>query len=80
MEIVKQWQEGKSDTWFAQKVQSLAWHYQVFEQLPVECRGGIRNAQTLLKDELIKKKILDYLQSAPTGKVTPKMLQMRSTQ
>ncbi|EDR04366.1 uncharacterized protein LACBIDRAFT_330618 [Laccaria bicolor S238N-H82] len=30
----------------------------------------------LLKDELVKKRILDFLQSLPTGKVTPKKLQV----
>ena len=66
----------RDGTWFARKVRMLACHYQIFEQLPIERRGGIRNARTLLKDELVKKRILNYLQSLPTGKVTPKKLQV----
>jgi len=74
MEIAAQWHDSEG-IWFARKVRALAQHYQTFEQLPVERRGGYRNAQTLLKDELVKKRILDYLQNLPTGKVTPKKLQ-----
>ncbi len=73
LQIAEQWHEGKG-VWFARRVQALARHYQMFEQLPVECRGGLMNAQSLLKDELVKKGVLNYLQNLPTGKVTPKKL------
>jgi hypothetical protein len=39
----------------------LAWHYQIFEQLPVEHCGGSKNAQSLLKDEAVKKAALSWL-------------------
>ena len=57
-------------------MRALARHYQNFEQLPVEHRGGYKNARSLLKDENVKKRALSYLQSLPTGKVTPKKLQV----
>lgn len=75
MEIAAQWHNSEG-VWFARKIRALARHYQIFEQLPVEQRGGYRNARTLLRDELVKKRILDYLQNLPTGKVTPKKLQI----
>jgi hypothetical protein len=68
LEIAAQWHDSEG-IWFAQKVWALAQHYQTFDQLPVEQQGGYRNAWTLLKDELVKKRILDYLQNLPTGKV-----------
>jgi hypothetical protein len=74
LEIAAQWHE-QDGVWFSRKVRALARHYQIFEQLPVESRGGLRNARSLLKDELVKKRVLDYLQSLPTGKVMPKALQ-----
>ena len=60
LEIAEQWHE-RDGVWFSRKVRALARHYQVFEQLPVERRGGLRNARSLLKNELVKKRILDYL-------------------
>ncbi len=75
LEIAVQWHE-KDGIWFSQKVCALARHYQIFKQLPIEHRGGLKNARSLLKDELVKKRILDYLQSLPTGKVTLKKLQV----
>jgi len=75
LEIAEQWHE-RDGVWFSWKVRALARHYQVFEQLPVEHCGGLRNAHSLLKNELVKKRILDYLQSLPTGKVMPKKLQV----
>ena len=75
MEIAAQWHE-REGVWFSRKVRALAHHYQIFEQLPIEHRSGLKNVRSLLKDELIKKRILDYLQSLPTGKVMPKKLQV----
>jgi len=73
LQIAEQWHE-KQGVWFARRIRALAQHYQMFEQLPAEHRGGLKNARSLLKDELVKKGVLDYLQSLPTGKVTPKKL------
>jgi hypothetical protein len=75
MEIARQWHPGDG-VWFARRVRALARHYQTFEQLPVEHRGGYKNARTLLRDENVKKASLDYLTSLPTGEVTPKKFQI----
>jgi len=75
LEIAAQWHEWEG-VWFSWKVCALARHYQIFKQLPVESCSGLRNAHSLLKDELVKKQILNYLQSLLTGKVTPKALQV----
>jgi len=58
--IAEQWHE-KEGKWFARKVRALARHYQVFEQLPLERRGGLKKARTLLCDENIKNRTLEYL-------------------
>jgi hypothetical protein len=73
LEVAAQWHEGDG-VWFSRKIRALARHYQIFEELPIEQRGGLKNARTLLQDELVKKRILDHLQSLPTGKITPKKL------
>lgn len=39
LEIARQWHKGEG-VHFARKVRALARHYQVFEQLPAEKRGG----------------------------------------
>lgn len=59
-----------------QRMHALAQHYQNFEQLLVKHCGGYKNVQPLLNDENVKKRVLSYLQSLPTGKVTPKKLQV----
>ena len=41
LDITRQWHEGEGN-WFAHRVQALARHYQTFEELPVEKRGGDR--------------------------------------
>lgn len=54
-EIAQQWhKKSGSNTHFACCIRALAHHYQIFEQLPVEWRGGRKNAKSLLKDETIK--------------------------
>ena len=50
---------------------ALAHHYQIFEKLPAEKRGGARNTQSWLHDELVKKSTLNWLTSQKTGKVMP---------
>jgi hypothetical protein len=72
--IAEQWHE-KEGKWFARRVRALARHYQNFEQLPMERRGGLKKARTLLCDENVKNRTLDYLRNLPSGKVTPKKLQ-----
>jgi hypothetical protein len=61
-EIARQWHE-KDGTHFAQNVQSLAHHYQLFEQLPREKRGRARKGRTLLLDETLKSMARNWLSS-----------------
>jgi hypothetical protein len=74
VKIARQWHPGQG-VWFACQVHALAWHYQIFEQLPQERRGGVHAVLSWLDDEVVKKSILDYLNNLLTGKVTPQSLQ-----
>lgn len=73
IEIAWQWHEGEGH-WFARHVRNLARHYQIFEQLPKENRGGVRTRRSWLHDEDVRKHVQQYLSNLPTGKVTPKAL------
>lgn len=73
IEIARQWHE-KQGTWFARRVRALARHYQNFEQLPRERRGGARSSRSFLHDETVKTAVLQFLRALPTGKVTPRAL------
>ena len=74
MEISRQWHEGQGN-WFAWRVHALACHYQTFEKLPAEKRGGSRNNRSWLHDETVKRSTLNWLTSQKTGDVTPRKLQ-----
>jgi len=74
VEIARQWHK-KDGRHFARKVRSLARHYQLFEQLPRERRGGARKGRTLLLDETLKCAARDWLSSQKTGEVTPRRFQ-----
>jgi hypothetical protein len=72
-EIAQQWDE-KSDgsgSHFARRIRALARHYQIFEQLPVEHRGGSKNARSLLKDETIRAAARTWLTEQIIGSITP---------
>jgi hypothetical protein len=62
--------EGSSDH-FARRIRSLARHYQIFEQLPRERRGGIKNARSILKNEGVRRASRAWLMQQRKGKVTP---------
>jgi hypothetical protein len=51
-EIARQWHEGQG-VGFARHVRMLAHHYQLYEQLPVEKRGG-DTGRSLLNDEHVQ--------------------------
>ncbi|KAG1853065.1 hypothetical protein F4604DRAFT_1933334 [Suillus subluteus] len=53
VEIARQWHEG-SGIWFARRVRALAHHYQIFEELLREKRGGSTNARSFLHDETVQ--------------------------
>jgi hypothetical protein len=72
-EIARQWHEGQGN-WFARRVQALARHYQIFEALPIEKRGGARKSKSWLYDEQVKTRTQDWLTSQETGDVTPRQL------
>jgi hypothetical protein len=69
-EIACQWHDGKG-IHFACQIRMLARHYQHFEQLPVEKRGG-DGGQSLINDEQVQRASQTYLSGLPAGEVTPK--------
>ena len=73
-EIARQWHDGQG-AHFARRVRALARHYQVFEHLPGERRGGGRCARSLLMDESVKLACRDWLTSQPVGAITPRLFQ-----
>jgi hypothetical protein len=74
IEIARQWHKGVGN-WFSRRVHALARHYQAFEALPEERRGGEKNARSWLNDEAVQSQTRDWLTSQETGKVTPRRLQ-----
>ena len=66
--------EGSSGH-FAPRIWSLARHYQIFEQLPRERQGGIRNARSILKNEAVRRASRAWLIQQQKGKVTPVKVQ-----
>jgi hypothetical protein len=72
-DIACQWHEGKG-AHFAHRVRVLACHYQLFEQLPAEKRGGDRG-HLLFNDEQVQTASRAYLTSLAMGEVTPKKFQ-----
>ena len=76
MEITQLWYDGKgTGAWFSRCVHALARHYQVFEQLPKEKRGGSRNLLSFLDDESVETCCHTWLSSLPSGQVTPHTFQ-----
>jgi len=71
-EIARQWHEKDgSNVHFARRIRALARHYQIFEQLPKERRGGYKNARSLLKEEVVRTASRTWLMEQPIGSVTP---------
>ncbi|KAJ3004691.1 hypothetical protein NUW54_g4694 [Trametes sanguinea] len=76
LEIAQQWQERVgSEAYFARRVRTLARHYQIFEQLPVETRGGKSNAHSHLHNESVQAAARDWLTAQPSGTITPRAFQ-----
>ncbi|KZV58856.1 hypothetical protein PENSPDRAFT_672773, partial [Peniophora sp. CONT] len=63
--IAEAWHEGEG-VHFARQVRALARHYQLFEELPNELRGGDRS-HSLINDERVQVASRQYLTSLPTG-------------
>ncbi len=75
IEIARQWNQGhRGDGTFARRIRALARHYETFEKLPKEKRGGVRKARSWLHDEKVKKAVMEYLVNVPVGKVTSRQL------
>ena len=71
IEVARQWHEGEG-IYFARQIRALARHYQIFEQLPRENRGGTRT-HSLLLDERVKTAAMTYLTSLKSGQVSPRL-------
>ena len=56
--------------YFARRVRALAHHYQIYEQLPIEHRGGKRVGSCHLDDEDVQKEARTWLKSQKVGSVT----------
>jgi hypothetical protein len=73
VEIARQWHEGRG-VWFSQRVRDITRHYQIFEQLPKERRGGLCMARSWLHDEAVRSQVKSFPTNIPSGKVTPASL------
>lgn len=57
LEIARQWHEGQGN-WFARRVRALAHHFQIFEKLPAEKRGGSANARSWLHGSPCRRQVM----------------------
>ena len=72
-ESARQWHqklEGPSEH-FARRIRALACHYQIFEHLPKERRGGIKNSQSVMKNKAVLCTSCAWLIQQKKGSVTP---------
>ncbi|KIJ24834.1 hypothetical protein M422DRAFT_274299 [Sphaerobolus stellatus SS14] len=72
-QIALQWQDdvNGSAAHFARRIRALASHYQVNEQLPIEKRGGYKNAHSILKEGSVHTAARAWLTSQKVGSITP---------
>jgi hypothetical protein len=76
LQIAEQWYDKKHNgSHFAHRIRALARYYQVFEQLPKDNRGGLKNAHTLLADETVQIAARSWLTEQPVGSITPQKFQ-----
>lgn len=69
-DIAWQWHDSEG-THFAHHVHILACHYQVFEQLPTQIRGGY-DGHLVFSDEHMQNATWNWLTKLPTGEVSPR--------
>ncbi|KAJ3524344.1 hypothetical protein NMY22_g11041 [Coprinellus aureogranulatus] len=71
--IALQWNDDVegSAIGMARRIRALAVFYQRHEQLPLERRGGYKNARSLLKDEAVQSACRTWLTAQKVGSVTP---------
>lgn len=75
-QIAEQWYDKKHDgIHFARRIRALARYYQVFEQLPKDNRGGLKNARSLLTDEAVQTAARSWLTEQSVGSITPQKFQ-----
>ena len=68
-QIAMQWKDG-TGVHFAHRIRFIAYHYQLFKQLPPEKQGRYTD-RSLLSDKELQMAARTYLTSLPTGEVTP---------
>ncbi|TFK63428.1 hypothetical protein BDN72DRAFT_882113 [Pluteus cervinus] len=73
-QLARQFHKGEG-THLARKIRSLARHYQTFEQLPDEKRGGARGKRSVLLDETVQTAAREWLGSQTAGSITPHAFQ-----
>ena len=76
LQVAEAWYDKKHNcTHFARRIRSLARYYQVFEQLPKDNRGGLKNVHSLLTDEAVQIAARAWLTEQPVGSITPQKFQ-----
>ncbi|KAJ8507050.1 hypothetical protein ONZ45_g10532 [Pleurotus djamor] len=68
------WHE-KEGHWFARRLRALARHYQQYERLPDEKRGGARKGRTLLLHGGVEMAARAWLNAQKVGSITPRLFQ-----
>ncbi|KAF9510731.1 hypothetical protein BS47DRAFT_1364327 [Hydnum rufescens UP504] len=56
--------------WFARRICALACHFEKYEQLPIECRGGRHKGSCHLDDEDVNRAARSWLEMQKIGSVT----------
>ncbi|KAJ7231192.1 hypothetical protein C8J57DRAFT_1251284 [Mycena rebaudengoi] len=74
VEIARQWQEGEG-VHFARHVRILIHHFEIFQDLPKEKRGGARDSRSLLSEESVRCAARTWLEAQPVGSISPKTFQ-----
>ncbi|KAJ7035472.1 hypothetical protein C8F04DRAFT_1182375 [Mycena alexandri] len=72
-QVATSWHK-KEGVWFTRRIRDWARHYEIFETLPSERRGGKRVGRSFLHRDEIRTAVLNFLRSLPSGKVTPRIL------
>lgn len=72
-QVATSWHK-KEGVWFTRRIRDWARHYEIFETLPAERRGGKRVQRSFLHRDEIRTAVLSFLRSLPSGKVTPRIL------
>lgn len=74
VEIARQWHKDKG-VHFARRVHILIRHFEIFQDLPKEKRGGAQDSRSLLSEESVRCAARTWLETQPVGSITPKIFQ-----